>query len=482
MEDIDQFKKKWLRPFFFYGNNRISLIGGALTSASALVLMGFWVIDFLGHGGSANPYLGIILDLLLPCIFVLGLILIPLGIWRRQRHLMVIGQIPTIYPAVDFNEPRFRHGVNFVIMATYINFVIVGTASYRSVAYMDTPSFCGQSCHVMLPEFTAYHVSSHADVPCTACHIAPGVQGFVHAKVDGTKQLLMVIFHRYPEPIMAGDKIPPAQVTCLNCHNAERDIGDKPFVKTSYGDDEKNSMTYSMTMLHVGGRDSFGRLSGIHGAHLGKIEYVAADSNHQIIPWVGKTNPDGSLTEFVSSDAKQQVTGEKHVMNCIDCHNRAAHSFLTPEEALNKDMQIGHPSRSLPFVHKEGLALIKAGYSSRSDAAVRITSGLQSFYRTEYPAVWAGQRAEIDQAAKAMVTIYSNNVFPFMKVTWGTHPNNLGHNDYPGCFRCHDGNHNDKKGSSITNDCSVCQQSNCCRRDGPETTCSPRSPVRGNHG
>jgi hypothetical protein len=456
MEDIDQFKKKWLRPFFFYGNNRISLIGGALTSASALVLMGFWVIDFLGHGGSANPYLGIILDLLLPCIFVLGLILIPLGIWRRQRHLMVIGQIPTIYPAVDFNEPRFRHGVNFVIMATYINFVIVGTASYRSVAYMDTPSFCGQSCHVMLPEFTAYHVSSHADVPCTACHIAPGVQGFVHAKVDGTKQLLMVIFHRYPEPIMAGDKIPPAQVTCLNCHNAERDIGDKPFVKTSYGDDEKNSMTYSMTMLHVGGRDSFGRLSGIHGAHLGKIEYVAADSNHQIIPWVGKTNPDGSLTEFVSSDAKQQVTGEKHVMNCIDCHNRAAHSFLTPEEALNKDMQIGHPSRSLPFVHKEGLALIKAGYSSRSDAAVRITSGLQSFYRTEYPAVWAGQRAEIDQAAKAMVTIYSNNVFPFMKVTWGTHPNNLGHNDYPGCFRCHDGNHNDKKGSSITNDCSVC--------------------------
>jgi hypothetical protein len=71
MEDIDQFKKKWLRPFFFYGNNRISLIGGALTSASALVLMGFWLIDFLGHGGSANPYLGIILDLLLPCIFFL---------------------------------------------------------------------------------------------------------------------------------------------------------------------------------------------------------------------------------------------------------------------------------------------------------------------------------------------------------------------------------------------------------------------------
>jgi hypothetical protein len=452
----EQFKKQWLRPFFFYGNNRTSLIGGAITSASALVLIGFWVVDFLGHGGSGNPYLGIIFDLLLPALFILGLVLIPLGMWRRQRHLKAIGQIPSIYPVVGLSDPAFRHGVNFVIIATFINFVIVGTASYRGVAYMDTPSFCGQSCHVMLPEFTAYHVYSHAGVECTACHIAPGVQGFVHAKVNGTVQLLMVMFHRYPEPIMAGDKLPPAQVTCLNCHNAERNVGDKLVVKTSYGDDEKNSMTYSMVMLHVGGRDSFGNSSGIHGAHLGHIEYVATDSNHQTIPWVGKTNSDGSVTEFVSSDAKGSVAGEKHVMNCIDCHNRAAHSFSTPEEALNKDMDQDRPSRSLPFVHKEGLTLVKAEYASRSDAGLRITSGLQDFYRTQYPAVWAGQRAEIDQAAKALVTIYSNNVFPFMKVTWGTHPDNLGHNNYPGCFRCHDGNHNDKTGKSITNDCTVC--------------------------
>jgi nitrate/TMAO reductase-like tetraheme cytochrome c subunit len=456
MADLEQFKKNWLRPFFFYGNNRISLTGGAITSASALVLIGFWVVDFLGHGGSGNPYLGIIFDLILPGLFILGLILIPIGIWLRQSQLKAAGQVPSIYPAVDLNEPGFRHGVNFVIIATFINFVIVGTASYRGVAYMDTPSFCGQSCHVMSPEFTAYHVSSHAGVACTECHIAPGVQGFVHAKVNGTKQLLMVVLHRYPTPIMAGDKLPPAQVTCLNCHNAERNIGDKLSVKTSYGDDEKNSMTYSMAMLHVGGRDAFGNLSGIHGAHLGHIEYIATDSNHQTIPWVSQTTADGSVTEFLFSDFKGPVTGEKHVMNCIDCHNRAAHSFSTPEYALNKDMDQGRPSRSLPFIHKQGLALVKATYSSRDDAEQHITLDLQNFYRTQYPAVWSSQRAEIDQAAKALVTIYSNNVFPFMKVTWGTHPNNLGHNDYPGCFRCHDGNHNDKTGKSISNDCSTC--------------------------
>ncbi len=153
---------------------------------------------------------------------------------------------------------------------------------------------------------------------------------------------------------MAGDKLPPASVTCLNCHNPGKNIGDKLLVKTSYGDDEKNSMTRSLTLMHVGGRDSFSHLSGIHGAHMGHIEYIATDSNHQTIPWVGKTNDDGSVTEFVSTDTKGPITGQKHVMDCIDCHNRAAHSFDTPEEVLNRDMAQGSPNAALPFIHKPG--------------------------------------------------------------------------------------------------------------------------------
>ncbi len=456
MADFDNFKKNWLRPFLFYGNNRISLIGGALTTASALVLIGFWVVDILGHGGSENPYLGIIFDLILPGVFIFGLVLIPVGILWRRRHLKALGQVPSIYPEVNFSDPAFRHGIDFVVIATFINFVIVGTATYRGVAYMDTPNFCGQTCHVMAPEWGAYPVSTHAGVACTECHITAGLTGFVHAKVNGTKQLLMVAAHSYPTPIMAGDKLPPARETCLKCHNPNANIGDKFLVKTSYGDDEKNSVTKSIVIMHVGGRDQFGHLSGIHGAHMGHIEYIATDSNRQTIPWVGKTNDDGSVTEFVSSDAKGPITGPKRVMDCIDCHNRAAHSFDTPEEALNKDMAQGRPSASLPFVHKQGLVLMKASYASREEATAKITSSIENFYRSQYPAVWSGQRAQIDQAAKTLATIYDRNVFPFMKVTWGSHPNNLGHNDYPGCFRCHDGSHNTKTAKSITNDCSTC--------------------------
>jgi hypothetical protein len=141
MKLFSKIEQNWLRPFLFFGNNPISLIGGAITSASALTLIGFWVVDVFGHGGSSNPYLGIIFDLCLPALFVLGLLLIPLGMWLRHRELRALDRLPEVYPKIDLADPFFRHGIDFVIVATFINFIIVGTASYRGVAYMDTVSF-----------------------------------------------------------------------------------------------------------------------------------------------------------------------------------------------------------------------------------------------------------------------------------------------------------------------------------------------------
>ncbi len=46
--------------------------------------------------------------------------------------------------------------------------------------------------------------------------------------------------------------------------------------------------------------------------------------------------------------------------------------------------------------------------------------------------------------------------FRFMKMSWGVNPNHLGHNDFPGCFRCHDGSHTSADGRTISNDCTAC--------------------------
>jgi hypothetical protein len=191
--------------------------------------------------------------------------------------------------------------------------------------------------------------------------------------------------------------------------------------------------------------------------HLGHIEYIATEPTRTDIPWVQRENSDGSQTVYASSALKgAQPKGERRVMDCIDCHNRAAHTFMTAEEALNRAMADGSISPSLPFVHKEGLELLKTAYSSQEEASAKIPEQLEAFYRAQNPDVLAQKGSLVKAASAELVTLYNQNVFPFMKVTWGTHPNHIGHQEYPGCFRCHDGDHVAKDATSITQDCSAC--------------------------
>jgi nitrate/TMAO reductase-like tetraheme cytochrome c subunit len=335
---------------------------------------------------------------------------------------------------------------------------------------MDSAEFCGKSCHVMHPEYTAYQVSPHSHVDCVNCHIGSGAGSYVEAKVNGTKQLIEVtlrpiagitprLIPTYPQPIPSPvHQLRPAREICEACHTPTRFYGDKLLVKSTYADDETNSLTQSVLVLHLGGRDSLSNLLGIHGVHLGHIEYIDTDATRTEIPWVERTNADGSKTVYASSSLKGEMPkGERRLMDCVDCHNRAAHSMQTAEDALNRSMADRVISPELPWVHKEGLALLQASYASTDEARQKIPAGLDNFYRTQHPDIYAAKSADIKAAGDGLVNIFTRNVFPEMKVTWGTHPNHIGHMDYPGCFRCHDGDHSTKDAKqSITNDCAAC--------------------------
>jgi nitrate/TMAO reductase-like tetraheme cytochrome c subunit len=452
-------KENWLQPFFFFGNNPITLIGSGLTTASAITLVAYWLAETVGRH-FVNPYLGIIFFLILPALFVAGLALVPVGMVLRRNALQKTASLPATYPEIHLSDPLFRHGVLVVVGATLANLIIVGTASYHAVTYMDSPHFCGQSCHVMAPQWTAYQESPHSHVDCVECHVGSGMKSYVQAKVNGTKQLIEVTFHRWPTPIRATlNGLRPARETCEECHTPAKFIGEKLLVKTTFGDDEKNAMTRTVLVLHLGGLDSVSHLTGIHGHHLDNFEYVASDADAQTILAVSKPNPDGTTTDYMSSDAKgpfSQLKGVRRTMDCMDCHNQATHVFQTAQQAIDEAMVDGTPSPDLPFVHKQGLALIQATYSSQAEAGQKIVAGLDDFYRIQYPEVWRNQRPLVDAAAQRLVAIYDRNVFPEMKVTWGTYPNNIGHMDYPGCFRCHDGSHTTKNGKTLSNDCSLC--------------------------
>ena len=468
MPVLQKFREGWVRPALFFGNNPISLAGGAITTASGVTMIAYWLVELFGRFND-NPYLGIIFFLLLPALFIAGLVLIPIGMWLRRRKLQKAGLIPLEFPQVDFNDKIFRHGVDIVLVATIVNLLVVSMASYRGAAYMDSPQFCGQSCHVMHPEFTAYKIAAHSHVACVDCHIGSGAQAYLSAKVNGTKQLIEVSLHPlapiaprfvpdYPTPIPSPvQNLRPARVICEGCHTPARFVGEKLLVKSSFADDEKNTETQTVVVLHLGGLDGLSHLTGIHGVHLGHIEYVATDPTRTSIPWVQKRNDDGTETVFTSLPAGSGIPqGERRVMDFIDCHNRAAHPFVTAEEALNRAMADGPVSPELPWVHKEGLELLQANYSSEAEARAKIPQQLEAFYRTQHPEVLAAKADLVKRAGDGLVTIYSQNVFPFMKVTWGTHPNHIGHMSYPGCFRCHDSEHTAKDGTAIPQDCSVC--------------------------
>ncbi len=468
MSAFEKFRENWVRPALFFGNNPISLAGGAITTASGVTMISYWLAELAGHL-SDNPYLGIIFFLILPVLFLLGLALIPVGVLLRRRKLQKAGQIPVEFPKVDLNDRIFRHGLDIVLVATIVNFLVVATASYHGATYMDSPQFCGRSCHVMQPEYAAYQIGPHSHVACVECHIGTGAQAYFSAKVNGTRQILEVTFHplaplapkivpNYPTPIPSPvTSLRPARYTCEGCHTPTRFDGDKMLVKSNFADDEQNTETQTVLILHLGGVDSLSHYTGIHGVHLGHIEYVATDPTRTSIPWVERQNADGSFTEYSSLPPGSGIPkGDRRVMDCIDCHNRAAHTFVTAEEAIDQAMAVGAISPNLPWIHKEGLVLLKAAYSSQAEARIEIPRLLEAFYRTQNPAALSQNAALVEQAGKELVTLYDQNVFPFMNVTWGTHPNHIGHMDYPGCFRCHDGNHTAKDGSTIPQDCSVC--------------------------
>jgi NapC/NirT cytochrome c family, N-terminal region len=436
----------------------------SMTGTALVTFAGFsWLFLLPMHAGGRanNPYIGLLLFVALPLIFFTGLVLIPIGAALGRRR---VEQGLTV--AVDRRTVWRRAGIFFAVM-TAANLVIGSQLSYRAVAHMESVQFCGQTCHVMKPEFTAHLRAPHAQVECVSCHVAPGASGFIKAKMAGTRQLMAVILNNYPRPIesaLESNRLVSSAETCQQCHQRDKRMSPKLRVITKYKDDEANTATQTVLMMMV---------DKIHSAHLAPgvtIRYAAVDRKRQTIPWAEYSNSSGVVRSYIASDAKPEQIAAMATfeMQCVDCHNRPAHSFETADRAVDSAISSGQILADLPFVKKTSLALIQGQYTSTQDASAKITAHLHDFYRQKYPEMLAGQSNDIDAAARTLTAIYSRNVFPDLKVTWGTYANNLGHTDYPGCFRCHDGSHVTKTNETITQDCAACHNAIAVEESSPE--------------
>jgi hypothetical protein len=281
--------------------------------------------------------------------------------------------------------------------------------------------------------------------------------------MSGTRQLMAVTFNTFPRPIesaMESNRLVSSVDTCEKCHAREKPAGSRLRVVSQFKDDENNSRTETVLMMLVGG----GRFGGIHGAHMGpgvQIRYAASDKKRQTIPWVEYRNTGtGATRTYLAADTKPGSISSLPTfeMQCADCHNRAAHSFELPGRAVDEAMARGEIPVGLPFVKKTAVELLKANYSTDDEAAQKIPAGLSAFYQGKYPAISSQRAADIQAAGKVVLAIYRHNVFPDLKVTWGTYPSNLGHTDAPGCFRCHDDSHATSDKKTIPQDCGTCHE------------------------
>jgi hypothetical protein len=260
-----------------------------------------------------------------------------------------------------------------------------------------------------------------------------------------------------PSPVAS---LRPARETCEECHWPQKFTGDMLVVRTRFAEDEANTATTSVLLMKVGGVSARGR-EGIHGRHLDtteRISYLHTDPGRMEIPKVSYRDDDGRTVDFLAEGTKPEAlaAGRTRKMDCIDCHNRPTHAFELPGRALDRALSGGLISPTLPYVKKQALQILKRDYPDQPTAAREIPRLLADYYRSAHPAVFAQKKALVDQAGEAVKAIYLRNVFPEMRLGWGEHPNLLGHEDSPGCFRCHDGSHTAPGGRTITADCNAC--------------------------
>lgn len=356
------------------------------------------------------------------------------------------------------NSPLSRRILPYAVLGVLSVALLVG-GSY-GWEYSNSAEFCGTSCHTMPPEYSAYLVSPHARVQCVECHI--GRDAFATRftrKAGDLRHVFLNVTRQYEYPIHAKN-MRPAREICETCHFPEKFSNDSLIEMVSYMPNEDNTpFTLYLIMKTGGGTAREGLGYGIHWHIENEIDYYATDKLEQEIPYVRVTDIDGNVKEYidVSADFDPSQVNEEELrrMDCITCHNRVTHRIPEPEVAINNAISKDLISRDLPYIVRESVALLRTEYSDK-DTALDAMNGLMDFYNTNYPEVASQQSELIYQAIETLQDIYGQNVFPEQEIDWDSHPDNLGHKDDPGCFRCHDGKHLTTEGEAVRLECNIC--------------------------
>jgi mRNA-degrading endonuclease HigB of HigAB toxin-antitoxin module len=433
---------------------------GAVLATLMFVLFGALVLSTV-LGAVDNPYLGIVTFFVVPAGFALGLALIPLGLWRLKCRTGVTFRELFARDFLEEHRPEAdpARALPVVFALTVVNVVFLGTALLAGMHYMETPRFCGEVCHsVMNPEWVAYQTSLHREVDCVACHVGNTTEGLIATKLNGAWQLISISFHLYEKPIPTPvHQLRPSKETCEQCHWFEKPYPRRLRTHVRFRDDEANTPYYNTLSFKIGagaGTSEYGVHN--HATRDTRTVYTSVDNARREILEVRRLQTDGTTVTYRHRTLEPPEDREKikpREMDCTDCHNRVAHVFEDPSEALDLRMQWGLIDPTLPMIKRNALKVLTDRYPDKETALREIPLRLERAYYAAPIALEPRHRETVSQAASVIRDIYDRNIHPSMNIGWNTYRS---YNSHEGCYRCHNNDMVNAEGQSLFLECTVC--------------------------
>jgi hypothetical protein len=363
-------------------------------------------------------------------------------------------------------DPGASFGRRILPYASLLGFLAVSFAiGGAGWEVTNSNEFCGLVCHTMPPQYESFLASPHARVKCVECHIGRAtIATQFFRKAHDLSHVIKFAGADYETPIYVKGLRPAPQV-CEKCHNPEKFSENSVKEIKTYDAAKNNELTTTYLSFKVGGgtqREGLGK--GIHWHIENDIQYIYTDDAHlqQEIPWIKVTDPETGETKIytdVNADLPAdfaEVNKDKiQQMDCMTCHNRNSHEFKSPDAALDDAMSRGVISPEIPYFKQNAVAIMEREYPTMDDASNAI-KGLKQYYEVNWPDYYSANQELVDKAILEVDAMYKKMVYPDMQINWTTHPDNVGHKDSPGCFRCHDGKHFNEAGESIRVECNLC--------------------------
>jgi len=450
-------------PKSFYSWTTIS--GVMLATISFLLILFTLAISFI-YPSEGGGYLGLFTFIILPVFLIIGLIMIPIGTVRKSRRDKKREiQREVKFPIINLNDPKQQTAVGIFLIGSVIFLMLTALGTNEVFHYTESNEFCGTTCHsVMEPEYVTYHGSAHARVRCVECHVGSGAGWYVKSKLSGVYQVYSVIAKKYPTPIETPvHNLRPAQETCEKCHWPQQFYDPKFVTKKHYLSDEENTEWNIQLLMKTGPQHSaMGQSEGIHW-HINpdvKIEYTTSTWKRDTIVEVKYTNLSTGITwTYTDSEApevSELATLETRTMDCLDCHNRPSHDYLSPSHFVDNAITAGEISSDIPEIKSVAMGILAREFPTFDSAMNFISARVIRYYKRNYEEYFESNQEEINRSITAIQNGYSKNVFPFMKAQWSAYPNYLGHVESMGCYRCHNDSFKSTEGRVISKDCDLC--------------------------